>query len=161
MSSLVVREAGTEDLIAVMQLERGAPEAPHWTESQYAEIVNSDSAENPVMRCLFVTELDQRIVGFAVGKVLGRTGDLAELESVVVDSAVRRMGAGKALCGAVSVWCRSLGAEELELEVRAESVGAIALYRRLGFVEIGRRPAYYQEPRQDALLMRLNLCADE
>ena len=45
----------------------------------------------------------------------------------------------------------------MELEVRAGSVGAIALYEGLGFVVVGRRRGYYREPVEDALLMRLEL----
>jgi [ribosomal protein S18]-alanine N-acetyltransferase len=41
--------------------------------------------------------------------------------------------------------------------VRASNAGAIALYKLLGFVEAGRRPRYYQDPQDDAVLMRLTL----
>jgi ribosomal-protein-alanine N-acetyltransferase len=43
------------------------------------------------------------------------------------------------------------------LEVRAGSLGAIALYRQLGFSEVGRRPAYYRNPEDDAVLMQASL----
>ena len=68
------------------------------------------------------------------------------------------MGWGGRLCGAVIEWCREQGAAAVELEVRAASEGAIALYRGLGFVAVGRRPGYYREPVDDAVLMRLDLC---
>jgi [ribosomal protein S18]-alanine N-acetyltransferase len=45
----------------------------------------------------------------------------------------------------------------VELEVRAGSAGAIALYERLGFVAVGRRPGYYRSPVEDAVLMRLEV----
>jgi ribosomal-protein-alanine N-acetyltransferase len=45
----------------------------------------------------------------------------------------------------------------VELEVRAESGGAIALYTGLGFTVTGRRPKYYQNPPDHAVLMRLDL----
>jgi ribosomal-protein-alanine N-acetyltransferase len=54
-------------------------------------------------------------------------------------------------------WCRAQGAEAVELEVRASSAGAIALYAGLGFVGVGRRPKYYSGPEDDAVLMRLEL----
>jgi ribosomal-protein-alanine N-acetyltransferase len=47
--------------------------------------------------------------------------------------------------------------KEVVLEVRASNHPALALYRRLGFVESGRRKDYYQIPVEDALLMRLGL----
>ena len=100
-----------------------------------------------------VADAEGRLLGFAVGKVIGF--GLGELESVAVDSAARRKGVGRALCEAVIDWCRGQGAEGMELEVRAGSAGAIALYSGLGFVVVGRRKGYYREPVEDALLMKL------
>jgi ribosomal protein S18 acetylase RimI-like enzyme len=82
---------------------------------------------------------------------------IAELESVVVSDSYRRTGIGGALCRAVFDWARSQGATELVLEVRAASSAAIALYAALGFTLAARRPRYYRDPADDALLMRLQL----
>jgi ribosomal-protein-alanine N-acetyltransferase len=57
----------------------------------------------------------------------------------------------------VVAWCVGRGAGEVELEVRAGSAGAIALYERRGFVAVGRRPGYYRSPVEDAVLMRLEV----
>jgi [ribosomal protein S18]-alanine N-acetyltransferase len=154
-----VRVAGAADLAGVVALERGIAEAPHWAEGDYAAIVNVDGAVDAgVRRCLFLAEAEARLVGFAVGKVIGSgVGIVGELESVAVDLKARRSGVGWALCGAVVEWCRAQGAAALELEVRAGSGGAIALYGGLGFVVVGRRRGYYREPVEDAVLMRLEL----
>jgi ribosomal-protein-alanine N-acetyltransferase len=158
-----VRAGRVEDLIVVMRLEKATPEAPHWAESEYAAIVSADnSAEVSVRRRLFVAESEAGLLGFAVGKVLvSGTLRLAELESVAVSSLMRRAGVGRALCEAVIRWGWELGAEEMELEVRAGSVGAVALYRGLGFVAVGEREGYYRDPPEDALLMQLKLAGDE
>ena len=105
-----------------------------------------------------VVEFVGRVLGFAVGKVVGAGADaVGELESVAVMGSARRMGAGRALCGAVVEWCREQGAVAVELEVRVGSGGAIALYKGLGFAAVGVRRAYYRDPADDALLMRLEL----
>ncbi len=144
------------DLTAVVGLERGIAEAPHWAEGEYAAIV--DGGDGAVRRCLLVAEGEGRLLGFAVGKVIGSGVDgVGELESVTVDGAARRMGVGRALCGAVFGWCRGEGAVVVELEVRAGNEGAIALYEGLGFVVSGRRGGYYREPVEDAVLMHLDL----
>ena len=149
-----VRAAGVVDLAGVVALERRVAEAPHWGEGEYSAIVDGDGL---VRRCLLVAEEGQ-LLGFAVGKVIGVGADgLGELESVVVAEAVRRGGVGRALCGAVVAWCREEGAGVVELEVRAGSLGAIALYEGLGFVVVGRRGGYYREPVEDAVMMRLEL----
>jgi ribosomal-protein-alanine N-acetyltransferase len=64
---------------------------------------------------------------------------------------------GRALCSAVIEWCREQMATALELEVRAGSLGAIAMYSGLGFVTVGRRAGYYRDPAEDAVMMRLDL----
>lgn len=142
-----------EDVAAIIALERRVAEAPHWPEEEYRAMISAKPGEL-VRRCLFIAETAYGVLGFAVGKRIEAVGE-AELESVVVDAAARRAGVGRALCEAVIAWCRDAGATSVELEVRAGSAGAQALYRKLGFAEIGRRPAYYREPVEDAVLMRL------
>jgi ribosomal-protein-alanine N-acetyltransferase len=150
------------DLAEVVALERGIAEAPHWAEAEYAAMVNAARrVDGLIRRCFFVAEVEGRLLGFSVGKVIGSgAGAVAELESVAVDGSVRRLGVGRALCEAVVAWCRGRGAEALELEVRAGSDGAIALYASLGFTATGGRGGYYLEPVEDAVLMRLNLVKD-
>ena len=151
-----VRVAGSADLAEVVALERIVAEAPHWAEADYGAIVSVDRGlDSAVRRCLLVAEAEGRLLGFAVGKVIGSS--VAELESVAVEAAARRGGVGRALCQAVVDWSRDQGAEAVVLEVRASSGGATALYRGLGFVVVGRRAGYYREPFEDAVLMRLEL----
>jgi ribosomal-protein-alanine N-acetyltransferase len=153
-----VRVAEVADVAGVVALERGIAEGPHWAVAEYGAMVGVDKADSAVRRCFFVAEAEGRLLGFAVGKVIGSDAEsVAELESVAVEAATRRGGVGKALCGAVVDWCRGQGVRALELEVRAGSAGAIALYAGLGFVVAGRRVGYYREPVEDALLMRLDL----
>ena len=161
VDGLRVRLAEATDVAGVVALERGIAEAPHWPEGEYAAMVDGDVG-GAVRRCFFVAEAEGRLLGFAVGKVIGPAGDgAAELESVAVEPGVRRGGVGRALCGAVADWCRGQGAKALELEVRAGSGGAIALYAGLGFVVTGRRVGYYLAPAEDALLMCLDLISDK
>ena len=112
-----------------------------------------------------VADAEGRLLGFAVGKVIGfgssGSKGVGELESVAVDPAARRGGVGRALCEAVIGWCKGQRAEEMELEVRAGSGGAIGLYQGLGFVVVGRRNGYYREPVEDALLMKLELAGGD
>lgn len=154
-----IRGATLEDLGAVVALERSVAEAPHWSEREYGAMVENAAGEG-VRRCLLVAESGGELVGFAVGRAIGRDEVLGELESVAVTARARRAGAGRALCAAVIAWCRGQGADAVELEVRSENAGAMALYENLGFVRVGIRKGYYREPVDDALLMRRNLRAD-
>jgi ribosomal protein S18 acetylase RimI-like enzyme len=49
------------------------------------------------------------------------------------------------------------GVTEVILEVRASNFPAVALYGTLGFTETGRRPRYYADPIEDAVLMTVTL----
>ena len=141
-----LRPARPSDLDAILALERATENAPHWPQSAYAAILEDAAAP----RCLIVAETSDALAGFAVGMI---QQSAAELESVVVAANSRRAGLGRALCDAVLDWCGSHGATEIILEVRAASAGAIALYQSLGFVETARRPRYYRDPQDDAILM--------
>ncbi|HEX9199549.1 MAG TPA: GNAT family N-acetyltransferase [Acidobacteriaceae bacterium] len=162
-----LRPAVAADLDAILTLERATQNAPHWSRSAYAAILDAAGADNSDTpgRCLFVAVTDESIVGFAAGMVHPLHGDastigedrISELESVAVAASARRSGLGRALCAAVLEWCKSQGATEVVLEVRASSVGAIGLYSGLGFMQIGERPRYYRDPEDDALVMRLPL----
>ena len=152
MTGVQVRPARQTDLQELFALERSIPAAPHWPRGAYDTILAEDIFSP--RRCLMVAA-ESGLQGFAVG-VVHPAGD-AELESVAVAENARRQGIGVSLCAAVVRWCRAEGASELLLEVRASSAGAIGLYTKLGFVAVGRRSAYYRDPVEDAVLMRLPL----
>jgi ribosomal-protein-alanine N-acetyltransferase len=81
----------------------------------------------------------------------------ADLESVAIAPAARRGGIGRSLCDAVIAWSRDQGAKVMAIEVRAANAGAIALYSSIGFTELARRTGYYQQPKDDAVVIRLSL----
>lgn len=96
-----------------------------------------------------------------VGFVLARlaVGE-AEILTVAVSRAHRRQGLGRQLMDAVLRRLHAQRAEALFLEVDETNAPAIALYRRLGFREVGKRPAYYQgedNRKSNALVMRRDL----
>ena len=91
------------------------------------------------------------------GQVLGYAGlqvvlDEGYIANIAVDPKWRRQGlAGELL----EVYCRFAQAHLafLTLEVRASNEAAIALYVKHGFVQAGVRKNYYQDPKEDALIM--------
>jgi ribosomal-protein-alanine N-acetyltransferase len=144
-----LRQASPLDLDALLVLEQSCPEAPHWSRSAWIAALTQGHETTPA-RIVFLAENQTGLLGMAVGICAGA---LAELESVAVSEPARRQGIGKALCRQIMDWSRQSGAHSLELEVRASSERALALYRSLGFLEQGRRPSYYRNPSADAVLM--------
>jgi ribosomal-protein-alanine N-acetyltransferase len=64
---------------------------------------------------------------------------------------------GRLLFAALVEKLKQERAEEIFLEVRASNGPALGFYRSLGFRETGRRPRYYADPVEDALLLALRL----
>ncbi|MET0598593.1 MAG: GNAT family N-acetyltransferase [Mesorhizobium sp.] len=84
----------------------------------------------------------------------------AEILTVAVARSHRRRGLGRQLMDAVLRRLHALRAEALFLEVDETNQPAIALYRRLGFREVGKRPSYYDAGggrKSNALVMRRDL----
>jgi ribosomal protein S18 acetylase RimI-like enzyme len=101
-------------------------------------------------------------VGFVVASGLSVSDTTAEceLEFLFVVPNQRRSGFGRRLVGAVLAWAEELRAQQVWLEVRCSNQAAQALYRACGFSAIGSRAGYYENPREDALLMARRLGPD-
>jgi ribosomal-protein-alanine N-acetyltransferase len=94
------------------------------------------------------------IVGFAVAGILPPQ---AELETIALPEKEQRRGIGSKLLAAMVEELRTAGVREFILEVRASNQRALGFYRSLGWSETGRRPRYYADPEEDAVLMSLEL----
>jgi len=105
---------------------------------------------------LFVTRKEDP-AGFVLSR---RVGDEAEILSVAIASGLRgRSYAGPLLAGHLESLARE-GVRTVHLEVEEGNARALAVYRRLGFGEIGRRVGYYLKPdgsRATALTMSRSL----
>ena len=74
--------------------------------------------------------------------------------NIAVHPDFRRQGIAEALVDALMTELHEQGSRCLTLEVRASNESAKQLYRKLGFIPIGKRPNYYFNPREDALILR-------
>ena len=92
------------------------------------------------------------------GGLLGYVGMLHVLDegyisNVAVEPDCRRAGVGEALIDALEARCVQHGLSFATLEVREGNLPARALYEKHGFENVGRRKAYYDRPKEDAILM--------
>jgi len=152
-----IRRMTAADLDRVLAIARNLPQAPHWPQAAWLNAINSQfEPESTPHRIALVAVGPQpgSIRGFAVASLLPPR---AELETIAVAPEMQRLGLGERLFQALAVELKAAGVGELELEVRASNRPALAFYRALSFVKTGFRPAYYAEPIEDAVLMRLPL----
>ena len=83
--------------------------------------------------------------------------DEGYIGNVAVRPAYRRRGIADALLHALERLGRERGLSFLTLEVRAGNAPAIALYEKNGYARVGRRPGYYDHPKEDAILMTYDI----
>jgi len=88
-------------------------------------------------------------------------GHDAQVMTIGVAAACQGRGVGRVLLDAVVDRARALGAGSVLLEVRVDNAPALALYRRAGFAQLGRRRGYYQPENVDAFTMRRDLAEPE
>ncbi len=143
-----IRAMGLPDIDAVVEIAAGLALAPHWGREVF---LASLYPEDGPPRVALVAEVAGVVTGFAVASVLAPQ---SELESIAVQSDAQGRGIGRELLIAIMNAAALPGIEEMVLEVRESNRTALEFYRRAGFLEVGRRRAYYMTPLEDALVMR-------
>ena len=121
----------------------------------------------PYSRALLAAELDNPNALYLVdqtaeNKLRGYAGlnvvlDEGHITTVATAPEHRRLGIAHRLIGRLITLARLLGLSQLQLEVRESNIAALALYRQFDFAEVGRRRRYYDNPKEDAVLMTLTL----
>jgi len=149
-SSVRIRSMMAADLDRVVEIAAALDDAPQWPRRVYESVLASSSPR----RIAFVAEDSGTgaVVGFAVA---GLVPPEAELETIVVAAGFQRRGVARRLFEAMADDLGRSQVREVLLEVRQSNVAAQGFYRSVGFVEEGRRPGYYADPIEDAVLMRL------
>lgn len=129
---------------SVAELEKVCFSAP-WSENSVASELN-----NPLALWLVAVEND-RLAGYIGSQSVEGEADVM---NVAVHPDFRRRGIAEELCRQLVSVLNERDVHRLTLEVRASNAPAIALYEKLGFTLVGRRPNYYRHPKEDALIMR-------
>ena len=154
--NLQIRQMTAADVARVLEIAASLPESPHWPESAYLDALNPESTPRRIALVAAGSELagSSQVEGFTVASLLPPQ---AELESIAVAAGSQRRGLGRMLFDALANELRKAGALQITLEVRESNHAALAFYRCAGFSQTGLRRAYYADPVEDAVLMRLDL----
>lgn len=151
-AEVAVRPMTAEDIPTVMALAQALPEAPHWSRDVYETALSPGNQPGRIV--LVAHAPDESLAGFSVASW---TGPEAELESIAVAPSWQRRRVAHTLFFRLAAYLRDRRADSIFLEVRVSNRPARNLYRALGFAETGRRRDYYADPREDAIVLRLDL----
>lgn len=145
-------QATEQDLDAILKIEEASFSSP-WTRKMiHAEIVG-----NPFASFMLIQDRSTKVIlGYICYWVVFEE---LRIMNVAVHAPVRRSGLANMLVKYALEDGRQRGAVRANLEVRDSNIPAQSLYRGLGFTDLGKRPAYYTNPVEDALLMELGSIA--
>jgi ribosomal-protein-alanine N-acetyltransferase len=152
---IVISRMSEHDLLEVVNIEENSCLSRWGWAAYYAELQGANRNLMLVARPAGAGTGDaNQVVGYIVARV---TADELHINNVAVRELYRRKGIGCALLSCIVEEGKRSGATTAFLEVRSGNSAAQALYEKVGFEAIATRANYYSEPREDAVVMKLDL----
>ena len=148
VETLVISEMKVENLEEILAIEREVSPVP-WKESMFRRELLL-----PLARRLTARFGGEKIAGYIIYWLVA---DEIHLHNIAVGKDRQRKGVASALLTAMISRARQEGARSATLEVRASNWPARRLYERFGFKVTGVLPAYYDDVKEDALIMEADL----
>ncbi len=150
-----IRRAEAQDLARLVELEKLCFASPWGYKALAGELAEAQAEALPAESeatwpRLHVLVSDDKIVAYTSTVLVL---DELQLYRIAVLPTHRRQGLAAKLMEEVWAEAAAVGAVVCTLEVRESNLGAIAFYERLGFHEVGRRKAYYNDTGEAAILM--------
>lgn len=138
----MIRKFIPSDEKGIALLERECFSAP-WSENAILESASADTG-------FFVYTENEKILGYAGLQIVLDEGYVT---NIAVTKEARGRGIGKALVETLVAFAKDKSLAFISLEVRQSNAPAIALYKKFGFEDKGKRKAFYQHPVEDAIIM--------
>ena len=145
---IIIRKAKLYDVPAMARIERDSFGSP-WSAEEITKDVNAGGNVY-----VAVAECGGEKAGY--GEIRNIAGE-AQIYNIAIAPEFRREGIGEALLRHMIEKAEGDGCSLVTLEVRSDNDAAMALYKKLGFREVGRRKGYYAKGGEDAILMDLVL----
>ncbi|WFR57911.1 ribosomal protein S18-alanine N-acetyltransferase [Anaerocolumna sp. AGMB13025] len=142
---MIIRRMKEEDLPEVQEMENSIFSKP-WSITDF-----KDSMKKPHNIYLVVEERSEIVAYCGLWGVAGE----GQINNVAVKKMLRGQGIGRNMLQELIDLGKKQGLVAFTLEVRVGNLSAIALYRRLGFLDAGIRKNFYEAPAEDALIMWL------
>ena len=140
---LTIRPMKSSDIEKVVAIEKSCFPDP-WPRSAFESII--DSPDHGAR----VTVIENKIVAYGCYLIITTE---AHLTNLAVAPEFRRKSVARQLLGEILEIARRKECEYILLEVRPRNESAISFYEQAGFKLLYRRPRYYRNPVEDALVM--------
>lgn len=140
---MIIRQMQIDDLEQVMEIENEAFSVPWTMNGFFTFLIRNDTL-------FLVAEDNGEICGYAGIVMVPGDGDIT---NIAVKESRRGNGIGRMLVKELIKESEEQGVSRVFLEVRKTNAPAIGLYEKMGFAQIGIRKDYYEEPKEDAVLM--------
>ncbi|MFV0466995.1 MAG: ribosomal protein S18-alanine N-acetyltransferase [Lachnospiraceae bacterium] len=141
------RAAEITDLEIVVRIEQECFSMP-WSKIAFAACLDHTHI------CFILAEYCGEVAGFSV---LYSSVEEAELTNIAVRESFRKKGIAEGLMESNLAFVRQRNITNVFLEVRKSNQAAIHLYKKFQFSELGIRKNFYEEPREDAIVMKLEM----
>ncbi|MDP3284232.1 MAG: ribosomal protein S18-alanine N-acetyltransferase [Desulfobacterales bacterium] len=140
------------DIEQIHTIEEISFKAP-WSRTLFLEELACKTASDYVVK-LAGSEKHEPVIAYICSRIIGC--ELSILR-IAVSPEWRNMGIASWLLDKCFKMARDKGVTSVFLEVRESNSAAIALYGKLGFISVGKRPAYYPETGEDAVVLMKKL----
>ena len=138
----LMKEEDIDDILDISSLSFSIS----WSRNSYIQELT-----NPIARYL-VAKIDNRVVGF-IGTWI--VLDEAHITNIAMHPNYRKQGIASKLLKEFLDYCKNQGCVAFTLEVRSGNKAAQALYEKYNFKEDGIRKGYYEDNKEDAIIMWL------
>ena len=128
--------------------------------------IEGEEFSTPFKEKDFISSYESEISNVLVAKVNGSLAGYVSFNVIIDECQIinfatrnifKRQGVGTAVMNALIEHCRALGVCKYFLEVRESNEAAISLYKKHGFVPVGISKGHFSLPRENAVLMNLEL----
>lgn len=135
-----------KDLVHVLEIEKLSFPNP-WREMTF----RGEMYNKPISFSFVIVHKSKRlIIGYIIFWCIKNR---AQINNIAIHPDFRCMGIAETVIRQVLDQIRVVGAEYVTLEVRPSNMAARSLYNKLGFDVLGIKDNYYNDPREDALVM--------
>ncbi|MTI71977.1 MAG: ribosomal-protein-alanine N-acetyltransferase [Firmicutes bacterium] len=144
MDNIKVRDMKEIDIDSVLEIEKLSFSTP-WSKKSFKMEING----NKLSRYIVATN-NEKVVGYAGVWLIVDEGHIT---NIAVHPNKRKKGIGNILLEALIDICKKKDMDRMTLEVREKNFIAHELYKKYGFKDCGKRPGYYADTKEDAIIM--------